>query len=306
MNKKISIVLALLLLCGIFIISMQSINAESIYSIDEKYDYPIDLGTNSWQSLKTHQEKVEVSQIPNEILKELSTSALLDSILDYPLLIDMYAYNTIDEGYASVLESFGGLQEFVERPNYERILVNTYSSLKTQYRNGDIDVFLDMFFCELLLDGMNLDIMLLYSTTYVYTPNGTPVYVLIRGEELSWLQRLLLNNQMDAAYPNATRLGTATTNYNCHSYAWYYQSTSNIYWMNDPTAYMLDGSYAISIPSAGDKVYYTSADHSGVIYAVNPNNVQNPVIITSKWGSCGLYRHYLNDCPYSGSVTVWD
>jgi hypothetical protein len=282
------------------------IDVEAVYSFDEKYNYTIDLGTNDWKSLKTHQEKVEVSQIPDEILSKLTTTALLDSILDYPLLIDIYAFNTVDEGYINVFESFNGLHEFVERSNYTNTLANKYFSLKTEYKNGNIDVFLDMFFCKLLIDGMNLDIMILSSGDYVYTPNGSSVFVLTRGEELSWLERLLINYQMDSAYPNATRLGMATTNYNCHSYAWYYQSNSNIYWMNNPSAYMSDGSYSISTPSTGDKVFYTYADHSGVIYGVNPNNVQNPVTVTSKWGSCGLYQHYLNDCPYSGSVTVWD
>ncbi|NCE63148.1 hypothetical protein D1159_00785 [Pseudoflavonifractor sp. 524-17] len=40
------------------------------------------------------------------------------------------------------------------------------------------------------------------------------------------------------------RLSRATPSYNCHSYAWYSQSISNNYWINDPKPYMNDGSYS--------------------------------------------------------------
>lgn len=36
----------------------------------------------------------------------------------------------------------------------------------------------------------------------------------------------------------ATRRATPTVKYNCHSYAWYSQSTANKHWMNSPSKYM--------------------------------------------------------------------
>ena len=63
--------------------------------------------------------------------------------------------------------------------------------------------------------------------TYVYTPKGSAVSVYERGEIYSPAQIAEMNSYMDNLYPSATRLATATSRYNCHSYAWYSQSTSN-------------------------------------------------------------------------------
>lgn len=92
----------------------------------------------------------------------------------------------------------------------------------------------------------------------VKTPKGTSVSVIKRtysATESSEAYNYTVKN-----YPNATIISGATTNYNCHSYAWYSQSTSNKYWMNNPGAYMSDGSYTQvgTKPSAtGQKVCYT-------------------------------------------------
>ncbi len=65
----------------------------------------------------------------------------------------------------------------------------------------------------------------------VFTPNGSPVIVGSKGELLSPAQKSNMDNYMALIYPNATRLRSATTMYNCHSYAWYSTSASNSYWL---------------------------------------------------------------------------
>lgn len=124
----------------------------------------------------------------------------------------------------------------------------------------------------------------------------------------------------DSLVPNAKRLSNSSSKYNCHSYAWYSQSTKNPYWMNDPTKYYTDGSYyEVALPQVGDIICYfddnnTPNDksddeniHSGVVASLNgqmANDVcgnANIVNVTSKWGSCGLYLHNGVDCPYTST-----
>ena len=83
-----------------------------------------------------------------------------------------------------------------------------------------------------------------------------------------------MDSYVDNTYYTASVERTATTNYNCHSYAWYSTSSSNTYWMNDPSAYMTDGSYTkrtgnITVNSIGDRIYYSTSgsEHSGKVYA---------------------------------------
>lgn len=103
--------------------------------------------------------------------------------------------------------------------------------------------------------------------------------------------------------------------YNCHSYAWYSQSTSNSHWINqfktntstgeytntaNLSKYWTDGSYSLitsvsngSIPSSvanGSKVFYVNGDHSAIKYS----NTK----FRSKWGAAGVYEHSPSQAPY--------
>ena len=46
------------------------------YTIDEPYEYPVVPGTEEWVALDTFEEKLELSQIPDEILQEMTTELL--------------------------------------------------------------------------------------------------------------------------------------------------------------------------------------------------------------------------------------
>ena len=79
------------------------------------------------------------------------------------------------------------------------------------------------------------------SLSYVYTPRGTQVEVYIRDEMPTYAINIC-NQNGDTLVPEATRIAPSSSKYNCHSYAWYMQSTSNPYWMNDPSNYYTDWS----------------------------------------------------------------
>lgn len=135
---------------------------------------------------------------------------------------------------------------------------------------------------------------------YVYTPNGTAVEVFHNTPELTAAEKAALDDWVDTTYPTVVRITSATKNYNCHSYAWYSQSTtSNTWWMNYPNAYWTDGSYTrrTGDPAKNDKVYYSTSgkEHSGIIYELGRIT---GYYVRSKWGSCGLVEHYYTSCPY--------
>lgn len=133
-----------------------------------------------------------------------------------------------------------------------------------------------------------------YST--VYTPNSTAVTVIVRTWELSSSEISSLNSLATSEHPNATLLRSSTRKYNCHSYAWYSQSSSNYRWMNDPSSYWEDDSYqgyCASPPYINSKVYYPCGDHSAIVYS--------STLFNSKWGPGPLMRHTPSDCPYTSS-----
>lgn len=150
------------------------------------------------------------------------------------------------------------------------------------------------------------------NTTKVKTPGGSAVTVLIANRDFDSAYISFLNQQTyNGCALYATRLGNASAKYNCHSYAWYQASTSNPYWINDPSIYISDKSYVeVSSPQAGDIACYYNAKkeliHSAIVEAVaagpsNPNcdiEGSDLILMRSKWGSGALYRHQGNCCPY--------
>lgn len=150
--------------------------------------------------------------------------------------------------------------------------------------------------------------------SYVQTPNGSDVLVYVwqsSDGDFSTTAKQELADEVAVAYPNATRLRHATIKYNCHSYAWYSTSASNIRWMPYPGAFITDGSYpelTKMTTSVGSRiVYYDTVDgsygtptHTAVIYSYKdyPKS-RRTFVVESKWGSYGLYRHDSYDSPYS-------
>lgn len=57
-----------------------------------KWNYPVKPGTDAWKSLQNNSEKVQVCQVPNEILTAMSTQELIHICLNYPLLPDIFCF----------------------------------------------------------------------------------------------------------------------------------------------------------------------------------------------------------------------
>ena len=109
-------------------------------------------------------------------------------------------------------------------------------------------------------------------------------------------------------YPNATVVSSINPKYNCHSYAWYSTSTSNSWWIEDPTPYLTDGSYnkksgaAVGYKAAwpGVSPFPSIPSHSAIVYTMGGS-----IKYISKWGFNGVFIHSASDCPYSGTITYW-
>lgn len=284
----------------------------------------------------------------------------MQAVLKYPFIVDMFAFNTYQEGYDHVYSEFYALEELKRRDDYGSVLIDTYQNIpvidgaesrgitgienifelavlevliaqpemtdilgseeintiteialeKYQEKCESMDVYagnVSIFF-DSAEENPDSEIARAALST-VTTPNGTAVTVINTSSQTDFTASEInsYNSYYDSAYPRATRLRNPTVKYNCHSYAWYSTSSSNHYWMNNPSSYMTDGSYSSTSSSdIGNKVIWgakTSPEHSGIL-AKNANN--SPYVsCNSKWGNLGLYNHPLDDCPYSGSRTYW-
>lgn len=99
----------------------------NIEHISDAYDYPVKPGTPEWAEFSTGQEMADACQIPNDILNNMSTEGLIETVLNYPLFGDMYLSNINDQtGFNGMHESFNGLRELLQRQDAAAKLFERY------------------------------------------------------------------------------------------------------------------------------------------------------------------------------------
>lgn len=93
------------------------------------YDYPIKPGTDEWKAFGSHEEMLKACQIPEELLHRMSTAALVETVLNYPLSVDLWAYDSYELGIKHVSEQFNGLSELLSRNDAGVALIALYQTI---------------------------------------------------------------------------------------------------------------------------------------------------------------------------------
>lgn len=81
----------------------------------DAYNFPVKPGTAQWKAFSSHIDMVEACQIPDSILHNMSTAGLVETVLNYPLSIDMHAYDNLQIGFDAVSAQFNGIPELLRR-----------------------------------------------------------------------------------------------------------------------------------------------------------------------------------------------
>ena len=88
--------------------------------------YLIKPGTEEWKELGTVQNKREACRIPEETLKQMSNDELLEAVIEYPFLVEVYLYGAPGEpkitAAKSIYEGCDALRELLSRPDGEEVL----------------------------------------------------------------------------------------------------------------------------------------------------------------------------------------
>lgn len=110
-----------------------------------------------------------------------------------------------------------------------------------------------------------------------------------------------INRKIDDRFRTAIRLTDADASFNAHSYAWSGGMT-DCGWLEDPLPLMLDAAVeTVDTPQPGDIVVYLAPSEDGGDIAVHSAIVRETegeiIVVESKLGQCGVYRHAINDVP---------
>lgn len=106
MKKKI-------LFCLLFFLMGITSNAQE--SNRKTFEFPIKPNDGKWEKITSIGQRLELLQIPNNILTEIPTPELLDICLDFPYLIDILFSDNYQSGFECLKKEFNGYKELLHR-----------------------------------------------------------------------------------------------------------------------------------------------------------------------------------------------
>ena len=96
------------------------------FYISDTYNYPILPGTDEWKELGSLAEKVDVCQIPEKKLETISTEGLLETLLNYPLILDYIFFDNMQNGFNRIKNENNGFSELYSREKIFSVMTERY------------------------------------------------------------------------------------------------------------------------------------------------------------------------------------
>ena len=138
-SKKIVLIkLASLSLCAVLLLTVAACSAKTAAAGgSDAYDYPGKPGTDAWKALGSHADMLNACQIPETTLNRMSTAGLVETVLNYPLFGDAWAWDYPQEGFDSVSSGFNGIPALFDRKDAGMVLLAKYKTLDPNAVNSD-------------------------------------------------------------------------------------------------------------------------------------------------------------------------
>ncbi|MBR5340106.1 MAG: hypothetical protein IK150_08480 [Lachnospiraceae bacterium] len=286
------------------------------------YAYPIDVTSGKWFDY-TVLEKSEMLRIDDETLGKMTDEDLVYAIADYPYLVDYLAYGEDIRRFSEYCSAMG---ELLSRETcadslkkYSRQIVEEYKTRPREDGRSTVVSYLLQDIAEAVSETSRDDSGGLRAS-YVYTPNGSLVSVTQPSESHTTAYHQAADADAVSTY-GVSLVRCGSCKYNHHSYAWYSTASTNNCWMNNPSAYMTDGSYALKYSggtssslysygiSQNDRLYYANNTHSAIFTGYTGGGAPfASYSATSKWGTLGVFVHGVTNVPAGynyTTISIW-
>ncbi len=136
-NRILSAIIVILLIPSTLVASgwkNEDYTSKSERNIDTPYEYPVKPGSEEWDRLPSVIERREVSNIPKEILEKMTTEALVETVITYPLFSDVYAFDTFENGIKWISQYYNGIEEIEKREDAVFYLEKYCEKTRDRYR----------------------------------------------------------------------------------------------------------------------------------------------------------------------------
>lgn len=92
----------------------------------DSYSYPIRPGSEEWESFASSEQMVEATQVPNTILKNMSTIGVYETCAENPLGLDLYLVDSPQRFYDYSVSTFNSWKELISRNDLSSTLIDRY------------------------------------------------------------------------------------------------------------------------------------------------------------------------------------
>ena len=287
----------------------------------------------------SHGMQKDNGQITSEKYSETSTYELLKMCIEYPRIIDVFAYDDIDKGFKKISSGFDGFEYLYNRKDILEATLEMFKEISSKLTEVSSakekgELYTNYMILTLIISQETIvndldekekeQLSVLKESTIteimdyrgdlrngndtVHTPNQTPVSVISMVADYNEETRLFWDEFFTSHYSNAIYVGPTTMSYNCHTYAWYMRGDTTMvhYWMLDPLNYYSDYSYEETNDSTeAEIICYYEKDNNDVYDLTHSARRIGTGVYESKWGSGPLMIHSLTECPYSADSIVY-
>lgn len=137
MNKKLKwfvLLLAVLLIATQLqiVFASSEFTLKKNYNISDPYEYPVTTDSQQWSSFTTTSQMFSACEVPEDIVEKMSTEALLQTVLDYPMLITVLVQNDQAAKYDMLLEYNAAFRELITRQDAEDVIAKQYQTKSRQ------------------------------------------------------------------------------------------------------------------------------------------------------------------------------
>lgn len=122
--KKILSCIVVILFLILLAIGTQMVGHETssnTYTITEPYVYPLERGSEEWLAMQPDDRR-NAYQVPSDIINNMTTEALLQTVITNPYFSDIWAYSPLQQGAEVACEMLSGFAELLEREDLPEVL----------------------------------------------------------------------------------------------------------------------------------------------------------------------------------------
>jgi hypothetical protein len=107
---------------------------------DDSYNYPVYPGMPEWSEFKTTEEMVAAIQVPENILKKMSTQAVIQAIWEYPLWFDVLCRLQYQLDFDGEFSNNNAYKELIKRADAGTSLLERLNSINLVITKRDTNL----------------------------------------------------------------------------------------------------------------------------------------------------------------------